>query len=161
VSGGGLLAGGGYAPAGQVRRIPLPGLGPVRPRPSPSSARAVITGPAASIVGPSGPHFAHAKDIGCTSCALSIAVGPNGLARCRPCRRFDLGPITLPFGSVSLRHVGPGLCYPGNTVDEFPNDVCVAGVTVDFRTHVHEDAVKGDLTAVRGPPGHMADGVKR
>jgi hypothetical protein len=81
---------------------------------------------------------------------------PSGLLR----HTLQLAPIRLLPGLVSMSHVVVTWLPSGGPVNQFPNDVGVAGVPMGLRDDVHQDPLQRRLTALSWSPWDPADGIQ-
>jgi hypothetical protein len=65
-----------------------------------------------------------------------------------------------PPGLVHRRQVVARLQQPRRPVDDFPNDVGVAGVPLGVHNDMDQDLVQGDLVLTGGPVRDMSDAVE-
>ena len=75
-------------------------------------------------------------------------------------RAFQALPVAFPPGLVALGHVVFAVPQAGCPVDEFTDDVGLAGVPVGFGDHVDQDLVQRHLAPVLRPPRHVTHRVQ-
>jgi hypothetical protein len=76
--------------------------------------------------------------------------------------RHALQPVAvrLPPLAVACRHVVVVFAQPHRPVDEFPDDIGVAGVPVCLGDHVHQDLMQRHIGPLVRPPWHPTGGVQ-